>query len=123
MNDVINLGPILRYNTYLHLNLENIPNHSAKVSWIKASNVIFKPELVIQIDRDSYDDPIFGLIKHILYNGDNDIFIIYMQLHCHGINKHYEAYVIDKSNIKEYSIINIRELYTLPTLLYTLPTL
>lgn len=118
LNDAIKLGPTLRYNTYLHLNLENIPNQNIEVSWIKVNNTIFKPELVIQIDRDSYSDPVFGLIKHILYKNDDDIFIISMQLHCHGINKHFEAYVIDKSNNKEYSIINIKELYTLPTIIH-----
>ncbi|XP_071632320.1 uncharacterized protein [Temnothorax longispinosus] len=118
LNDVIVLGPTLRYKTYSHLNLENIPNYSAEVSWIKVNNILFKPKLVIQIDRDSYGDPIFGLIKHILYNGDDDIFIIYMLLQCHGINKHYEAYVIDKLTTQEYNIINIKQLYTLPTIIH-----
>ncbi|KYN13738.1 hypothetical protein ALC57_14067 [Trachymyrmex cornetzi] len=95
----------------LNLNYQN-------VLWIKVNNIIFKPKLVIQIDRDSYGDPIFGIIKHILYKNDNEIFVIYMYLHCHGINKHFEAYVIDKSNNKEYSIINIKELYTLPTIIH-----
>lgn len=97
-----------------------------QISWIKIHNYRYQPNCAIQIDRDSYAEPCFGLIKYIILTSTHQIFFIYIKIHVIGINSHFGGYLIKDygsiiNNTIGYKIVNYIDLFCkIPSICHTL---
>ncbi|XP_030762279.1 uncharacterized protein LOC115887094 [Sitophilus oryzae] len=116
-NDEIIVGSVLK--TFSSLNLLHYKNYSNSnvVSWVKINGITFKKEFVIQVGRNNYGEPIFGWITDVLYENDNKIYMVYQEIICFGLNKHFKGFEIDRIET-EKKLINVNDIFFKPTIIH-----
>lgn len=77
-----------------------------QTKWIKFNDVTFKAGVVLQLDQlDDHGFPIFGLLKHVLYVG-NEYFFLFENLETEEFNNHFYAYSVVEKNTFSYIKLN-----------------
>ncbi|CAG9773530.1 unnamed protein product [Ceutorhynchus assimilis] len=88
----------------------NVTHESFLISWFKRNGIKFSKNMCIQINRDEFGDPVFGLIRFIIFTPPRGIIFIYNLLMTNTFNTDIYGYIVDET-FESFKSIELHQIH------------